>query len=72
MNYPDTINGCCSNCADTDLMLAKDFAEYSGCEWEDGKWVVTYVDTQAVDAHDAVRFFCTGCGTQHAVPEELL
>lgn len=71
MKHPYTINGCCSNCGDPDLMLAEDHTVYTSCEWEDGKWVKHYSDTQAFDAPEAVRFFCTSCGTQHNIPEEL-
>ena len=52
-------------------MLAEDQTVYTSCEWEDGKWVKHYSDTQAVDASDSVRFFCTNCGTQHNIPEGL-
>ena len=71
MTYPQTIEGKCSNCGDDGLILAEDFTRYSGCTWEDGEWVKQYSDTQAFEMDDAVRFFCTSCGTQHAVPEEL-
>lgn len=71
--HPQAINGKCSNCGSADLMLAQDFTDYSPCTWDadSGQWEKSYTDMQASEAHDAVRFFCTECGTQHAVPADL-
>ena len=73
MKYPETINGTCSNCGGRDMVLAEDFTTYSPCEWSaEWGWGTMYTsDRESSGADEAVRFFCTNCGTQHAVPEEL-
>jgi hypothetical protein len=68
---PKTIDGKCTNCGDPDMHLAKDITVYSPCQWNGTAWDTTYEHTEPSAADDAVRFFCTGCGTQHEVPEEL-
>lgn len=61
----------CTKCGACDFTLAVDKTDYSPCEWDGTKFVAKYVDTQASDADDAVRFFCASCGEPRAVPEEL-
>lgn len=70
---PSASSGCCTNCGSGDLMLARDYTAYSPCEYflETDTWGPLYEDMQAADAPGSVRFFCTECGTQHAVPKEL-
>lgn len=72
-DYPQTISGKCSNCGSADLMLAQDFTDFSPCKWnpDTQTWKPCYTDAQSFDAPDSVRFFCTNCGTQHALPMEL-
>lgn len=73
MTNPVTVNGKCSNCGSTSLTLAQDLTEYMPCEYDEvaQRWNTTYSDLQNSSAEDAVRFFCSDCGTQHQVPEDL-
>ena len=71
MTKPQTKDGHCSHCGSESMMLAKDTTTYSPCELVVDKWCTTYKDNQNSEAEDAVRFFCSDCGTQHAVPVEL-
>lgn len=68
------INGACGCCGASDFSLAEDRTEYSSCEWdaETKTFESTYSSTESSVADDAVRFFCTNCGAQHEVPEELV
>lgn len=68
MTHPTPIDGKCSTCGATAFMLAKDHTVYERYDWDGSDWEASYSDTQSQDTDEAVRFFCNGCGTQHAVP----
>ena len=72
MNLPNPKpDGTCTNCKDSNFVLAEDFTEYSPCKWDkDTKTFSTvYGGKEPSIADDAVRFSCAGCGTRHMVPE---
>jgi len=70
---PKPIDGKCAVCGDNDFLLAEDRTEYSTIEWdaETKKFESTYANNETSGAEYSVRFFCTTCGAQHEVPEEL-
>jgi hypothetical protein len=68
-----TAHGRCTTCGESDFTLAKDMTEYSPCVWnaENRTFSTVYGHMQESAADDAVRFFCTECGTQHMPPEGI-
>lgn len=67
------VDGACAKCGDNDFILAEDRTDYSTTEWnaETKKFESTYANNETSLAEDAIRFFCTTCGSGHEVPEEL-
>lgn len=72
-DLPIPVNGACSKCGSSRLLLARDKTEYSPCEFDadTGKWFPQYTDTEESAASKSVRFYCMDCQTNHAVPVEL-
>jgi hypothetical protein len=64
--------GTCTTCGGSDLFLALDYTSYHPTTYNPttGKWKASV--KPLVSPPDAIRFFCTSCGTQHPVPQELL
>ena len=71
-HLPDTVEGRCSVCGDPDLMLCDDMIRYTPCTFVAGEWVEETPNTEPSEGDDSVRFWCTGCGQRHALPEALL
>lgn len=74
MNLPNpTADGKCTQCGDSDFLLAKEIIEYSPCVWDEKSrtFSTVYGHTEDSGADDAVRFFCTSCGEYHMPPEGL-
>lgn len=66
--FPD--NGICTNCGEGSLMLAEDATHYSTL-WVSPQGAVIALpgETEPSGAWDAVRCFCTSCGTYFVPPE---
>lgn len=71
MTHPQTKDGHCSNCGSQDMFLARDFTSYFSCRLSKNKWLLSHADDQESQKDDGTRFFCSDCGTRHAVPVEL-
>ena len=59
----------CTQCGKKQFLLAVDYTDFESYQFESGKWAYASASSEVSSADKAVRFYCTGCGTDHQVPE---